>query len=62
MREMAVELSIGESILLGNKRLTVVDIHNGEIMFRIDPAEAASHELGELESAGTAWKGARPPR
>ena len=39
MEEARLELTVGESIQLNDQILTVVDIHDDEITFRIDAAE-----------------------
>lgn len=43
MDESRVELSVGESIRLDDQVLTVIDIHEDEIIFRID--QVADYDL-----------------
>ena len=57
MRESHFELSVGESILIEDRVLTVLDIHDGEITFRLDTADDV--DAGEV-LCGIAEK--RPPR
>ena len=44
MPQHEVELSVGETIRIGDYCLTVIDIEGEEIAFRIDAADAVSLE------------------
>ncbi len=39
MQEQEIELSIGDSLQLGQHTVTVIDIDGGEVSFRIDHEE-----------------------
>ncbi|QDT39326.1 hypothetical protein [Stratiformator vulcanicus] len=46
MRQIEIELSIGDVVRVGDQNVTVIDIDDsGEVTFRIDPA----HEVNESE-------------
>ncbi len=42
MREIEVELRIGDSLLIGDDWLTVVDVEGDEVCFRVDSAAYAT--------------------
>ena len=48
MREWTVDLAVGESIHVGEYMLTVLEITNGEITFRIDSID----DVAELVASG----------
>jgi hypothetical protein len=39
VQEIEIELGIGDAVQVGESLYTVVDIENGEVCFRIDPAD-----------------------
>ena len=39
MREVEIELEIGDVVRIGDRFYTVVDIEDGEVCFRVDPAD-----------------------
>jgi hypothetical protein len=39
MPDFDVELGVGDSLRIGNRILTVIDIQHGEVSVRIDPIE-----------------------
>ncbi len=50
MKYVAHELAVGDSVLIGEKRLTVLEIEGDEITFRLDENEAEFSEFCELEA------------
>lgn len=45
MQHLELELSIGETIQIGNQLLTVIEIDDGEISVRIDEADFGDFAL-----------------
>jgi hypothetical protein len=39
VQEFEIELGIGDTLRIGDSIYTVIDIENGEVCFRIDPAD-----------------------
>lgn len=39
MREIELDLDIGDVVQIGDHVYTVIDIENGEVCFRIDPVD-----------------------
>ncbi|HEX6984195.1 MAG TPA: hypothetical protein VF170_02410 [Planctomycetaceae bacterium] len=39
MQEFEIELGIGDVLRIGDDLYTVIDIEDGEVCFRVDPAE-----------------------
>ena len=52
MQEQEIELSIGDSLLIGEHIVTIVDVEGDEVSFRIDHEEdyqqISSGELGAI--------------
>jgi hypothetical protein len=48
--EHSIEIAVGEVLRIGDVRLVVVDIQDGEVMFRLEGVEGAELPLDLLET------------
>ena len=51
MQEVEIELRIGEMVEIDGRIYTVIDIHNGEVSFRVDSVEYFDLPASEVRSA-----------
>lgn len=49
MNECEIDVSVGETLCLGEINVTILGIENGEIHFRIDSAEEVEHPDPHIE-------------
>jgi riboflavin synthase alpha subunit len=54
MRESHVELSVGDAVSVDGQILTVIDIQDGEVTFRIDEASSGDATSSSDDSRDTA--------
>lgn len=45
LEEFVIELSIGETLQIGNSSVTVIDIDGGHVFFRLEDEEVLGEEL-----------------
>lgn len=50
VQHQQVELTVGDVVRIGDTVITVVDIENGEITFRIDDADSSDEDLTNDQS------------
>ena len=51
VQEVEIELRIGEMVEIDGRIYTVIDIHNGEVSFRVDSVEYFDLPASEVRSA-----------
>ena len=52
MQRQELDLAIGDIFRVGDTTITVIDIENGEITFKIDDADMSDHnedQIGDLD-------------
>ena len=53
MRKYEIELAVGDTLLIGNEMLTILEIDGDEITFRVDEASACGPEESPFSQADT---------
>lgn len=47
MQQIEMELTVGQTIRIGNQIITVIDIEESEVSLRVDPIEASFPDASE---------------